>query len=292
MLTFAFHCEMEPLKPNFDRVGEWTRPWRHEAEAKAIRAYAAAVGVPEPDRPRSDAPPLFGVVPAREPMLEAIRAVLPEKMRTETSVHGEHDLVLRRPIEPGMILATRAAVVGVRVVSAGTQIVTRTETTLASGEPVDEQLWTSLLRGVDVGWSGGVAPPAKPSPDDGARPDLEVRDWIAPDQSRRYAEATGDKDAYVLDEEAALAAGFPGIILHGLCTMAFAARAVVDACAGGDGRRVHRLGVRFTQPLLLGQEITTSIRKLPVREREGLYTFEVTDASGAAVVRRGIAELR
>ncbi len=282
---------MEPLKPNFDLVGEWTRAWRFEAEAKAIGAYAAATGIPEQERRRSDAPPLFGVVPAREPMLEAIRAVLPEKIR-ETSVHGEHDLVLRRPIEPGMVLATRAAVVGVQVVSAGTQIVTRTETTLASGEPVDEQLWTSLLRGVDVGWSGGLAPPAKPSPDDGAGPDFEVRDWIAADQSRRYAEATGDKDAYVLDEGAALAAGFPGIILHGLCTMAFAARAVVDACAGGDGRRVHRLGVRFTRPLLLGQEITTSITKLPAREGEGFYTFEVTDASGVAVVRRGIAELR
>jgi acyl dehydratase len=225
-------------------------------------------------------------------MLEAMRAVVPEKMRTETSVHGEHDLVLRRVIEPGMIVDTRAAVVGVRVVSAGTQIVTKTESTLSSGEPIDEQLWTSLLRGVDVGWSGGVAPPAKPSPDDTARPDFEVRDWISRDQSRRYAEATGDTDAYVLDEKAALAAGFPGIILHGLCTMAFAARAVVDACAGGDGRRVQRLGVRFTRPLLLGQEITTLIRRLPAQKGEALYTFDVTDESGAAVIRRGIAEFR
>lgn len=278
------------MKPDFARVGEWTRPWRYEAGADTIGAYAAAVGYSS--RPGSEAPPLFGVVPAREPMLEALRAVVPEKIRTATSVHGEHDVVLRRLIEPGMVLATRAAVVGLRVVSAGTQVVTRTETTLENGEPVDEQSWTSLLRGVDLGWSGGDAPPTKPSPDDCAPPDGHVRDWIAPDQSLRYAEASGDRDAYVLDESAALAAGFPGVILHGLCTMAFAARVVVDRCAEGDGRRVQRLGVRFTRPLLLGQEITISIRELPGRDGDRRYTFEVADASGAPVVQRGIAELR
>lgn len=274
---------MELTAPDFERVGAWTRARRYAVESEAIAAYAAAVGAA-----RDPAPPLFGVVPAREPMLEALRGVLPEALRAGTSVHGEHDFELRRLVEPGMVLLSRAAVVGIRVASAGTQVVTRTESTLESGEPVDVQHWTSLLRGVDLGWSGGVAPPEKPGPEEGAPAGIEIRDRIAADQSRRYAEATGDVDAYVLDEEAARAAGFPGIILHGLCTMAFAARAVVDACAGGDVARLRRLSVRFTRPLLLDQEITTSIRALG----GGVYGFEVADASGAAVIRRGVAELR
>jgi acyl dehydratase len=280
------------MKLEVARVGEWTAPRRYEVDADAIRAYAASVGYPDPSRFGAGAPPLFGVVPAREPMLEALQAVVPDQIRAATSVHGEHDIVLRRPIEPGATLLTRAAVVGLRVVSAGTQVVTKTETTLEDGEPVDEQFWTMVLRGVDLGWSGGEAPPPKPLPDESARPDTLVGDWIAPDQSLRYAEASGDKDAYVLDEEAAHAAGFPGVILHGLCTMAFAARVVVDHCVDGDGRRLRRLGVRFTRPVLLGQKVVTSIRALPAPAGEALYTFEVADAAGAPVIRRGVAEFR
>lgn len=280
------------MRADVARVGEWTAPRRYEVDAGAIQAYAEAVGYAHSGRPGAGPPPLFGVVPAREPMLEALQAVVPEPIRTATSVHGEHDIVLRRPIEPGATLLTRAAVVGLRVVSAGTQVVTKTETTLEDGDPVDEQFWTMLLRGVDLGWSGGDAPPTKPLPDEHAQPDVQIADRIAADQSTRYAEASGDKDAYVLDEAAAHAAGFPGVILHGLCTMAFAARVVVDHCAHGDGRRLRRLGVRFTRPVLLDQEVVTSITALPAEDGEELYTFEVADATGAAVIRRGVAEFR
>lgn len=271
-------------RANIAQLGEWT-PWRHyDVTERTVAAYAAAVGGRAPA-------PLFGVVPAREPMLEAQRAVVPEEIRTRTSVHGEHDFFLQRVIEPGMRLEVRAAVVGLHVVSAGTQVVTKTETTLETRETVDVQYWTTLLRGVDIGWSGGEPPPAKPATSADAVSATRSSSWVASTLSREYAEATGDKDAYVLDDAAARAAGFPGVILHGLCTLGLATRAVLDHC-GAEPGRLRRIGVRFTRPLLLGQEITTVLGD-PSIGPDGLScSFEVVDAAGTPVIRRGIAEFR
>jgi acyl dehydratase len=272
------------MRANTTRLGEWTPSRLYEATHAEIAAYAAAVGSAAPT-------PLFGVVPAREPMLEAQRAVVPEDVRVRTSVHGEHDFFLNRVIEPGMTLSVRAAVVGLHVVSAGTQVVTKTETTLPTREPVDVQYWTMLLRGIDLGWSGGELPPAKPAtPVDGACT-AHITSWVAPTLSRAYAEATGDKDAYVLDETAARAAGFPGVILHGLCTLGLATGAVMGHC-GTEPIQLRRIGVRFTHPLLLGQEITTVVTEPAVGAGARSCSFEVVDAAGTPVIRRGIAEFR
>ena len=52
-------------------------------------------------------------------------------------------------------------------------------------------------------------------------PDAEVAQTFDADQTYRYAEASGDPMQIHLDEEFAKAVGLPGIIIHGLCTMAF-----------------------------------------------------------------------
>ena len=79
------------------------------------------------------------------------------------------------------------------------------------------------------------------------------------DQTFRYAEASGDPVRIHLDDAAARAVGLPGIIIHGLCTMAFCGRAVIESVAGGDPTRLARLAVKFSRPVLPGQEITVRI---------------------------------
>ena len=79
------------------------------------------------------------------------------------------------------------------------------------------------------------------------------------DQTFRYAEASGDPMPIHLDDAVARSVGLPGIIIHGLCTMAFCGRAVIDSVAGGDPTRLARLAVKFSRPVLPGQEITVRI---------------------------------
>ena len=69
---------------------------------------------------------------------------------------------------------------------------------------------------------------------------------ITPDAglTRRYAEASGDPNPIHTDPEYARNVGLPGIILHGLWTMAQVARANA-AAADGDPRALKRLSVQF-----------------------------------------------
>ena len=55
------------------------------------------------------------------------------------------------------------------------------------------------------------------------------------------------------------AAGFGGVILHGLSTYGFAARAIVSAVGGGDAHALRFFGARFTSPVRPGDVLETMI---------------------------------
>ena len=61
------------------------------------------------------------------------------------------------------------------------------------------------------------------------------------------------------DPEIGKAAGFGGVILHGLATFGFAARGVVASVGGGDPTSLRLFGVRFTAPVKPGDALETSI---------------------------------
>ena len=91
----------------------------------------------------------------------------------------------------------------------------------------------------------------------------------------RYAAASGDDFAIHLDDEFAQKVGLPGRIVHGLCTMAFAGRAVLEAAGVDDPHAVKRLAVRFSAPLFPGESVTTRVWRA-----DGGYGFE--SLNGAA----------
>jgi acyl dehydratase len=110
---------------------------------------------------------------------------------------------------------------------------------------------------------------------------------IAEDQTRRYADASGDHNAFHLDDEVARAAGLPGIIVHGLCLMAFAGRAVLASQEIDDPAAIRRLAVRFSRPMTPGDALTTRIR----RPENGAIRFDSTDRGGDVILKDGLAEL-
>src|SRR5262249_44697332 len=111
------------------------------------------------------------------------------------------------------------------------------------------------------------------------------------DQSLRYAEVSGDHGAYHVSDTAARALGFPRIIVHGVCTMAFAGRAMIEACCDGDPRRLKRLAVRFSPPLLPGQDVTPTLWPLGAVDDREQVAFEMVDAQGTTVITNGFAEV-
>lgn len=63
-----------------------------------------------------------------------------------------------------------------------------------------------------------------------------------------YAQASGDHNPIHQDEEVARAVGLPGVIAHGMFTLALAARAVRTWT---DGSEVLELGAKFTNPVVV-----------------------------------------
>jgi len=64
----------------------------------------------------------------------------------------------------------------------------------------------------------------------------------------RYAEASGDHNPIHQDESVARSVGLPGVIAHGMYTLALAARAVAEWTGGAE---VVELGAKFTQPVVV-----------------------------------------
>jgi len=281
----------------FDRLGRWTEERTFEVTAERIRRYAQATNDTNSTHLRGElAPPMFAVLPSlmgvhTEAMAEAVKS---EVAGYDTRMlHGEQDIFLLESILPGMRLRSRAAPVGIHVKSSGTLLVTRTETRDEDARLMNYQYYTNFIRGVNAGRSAGEqAPPRTPPAEaDRARPVVVFGSHVDRDQSYRYADASGDRGPYHVDVSAARSAGFPGLILHGLCTMAFAGRAIVERICAGDGRRLRRLAVRFARPVLLDQELTTSVWAAGRRDERSAYTFETADAGGQAVMTMGLAEV-
>ena len=70
----------------------------------------------------------------------------------------------------------------------------------------------------------------------------------------RYAGASGDLNPIHWSDRVAASVGLPGVIAHGMYTMALAGRAL-DTWAGGSGHVVE-LGCKFTKPVVVPDDDT------------------------------------
>jgi acyl dehydratase len=271
-------------------LGRVTEEREFKVEATRTVAYAAATNDTNPKHTGGElAPPVFAIVPVWDVMTAAAGLVTPPEA-FEQVVHSEQDMRFFRPIAPGDVLRSKATPVYVAVRGVGTTVAVRTETVDATGAPVNEQNVTLFFRGPFQGDSGGEPAPEHKltAATKATAPVAEVTYRFDDDQTFRYAEASGDPVPIHLDDAAARAVGLPGIIIHGLCTMAFCGRAVLESVAGGDPARLARLAVRFSRPVLPGQEITVRIYD----SGSTTYGFEALNADGQAVVKDGLAEVR
>jgi acyl dehydratase len=268
-------------------LGRSTEEREFKVEAPRAIAYAAATNDKNERHTTGElAPPVFAIVPVWDVMIAATGLVTPAQAN-EAVVHAEQDMRFFRPIATGDVLRSKATPVYVAVRGVGTTVAVRTETVDATGAPVNEQFVTLFFRGPFEGQSGGEPAPdhkltaaTKSSP-----PVAEVTYRFDEDQTFRYADASGDPVRIHLDDAAAQAVGLPGIIIHGLCTMAFCGRAVIETVAGGDPTRLARLAVKFSRPVLPGQEITVRI----YATGDETYGFEALNADRQAVVKDGLA---
>jgi len=268
------------------RLGALSEPSAFTVERERTIAYAQATNDEHPKHLAGElAPPVFAFVPVFQAMMPVIASVVPAGVLMRV-VHGEHDFSFTQPIVPGMELVSRVAPVGIHGRSSGVTVVVRAVTETGSGEPVVEQHMTAFFRGAQLeGSFGDEAPPhGFPAALRGSEPLLSVTHGYDSDQTRRYAEAAGDPMPIHLDEDFARSVGLPGIIVHGMCTLAFASRAVIAAGCPDDPARLARLAGRFGAIVQPSEQVTTSVY-------DGLC-FETVSGNGNTAIKDGLATLR
>jgi acyl dehydratase len=90
-----------------------------------------------------------------------------------------------------------------------------------------------------------------------------------------YADASGDHNPIHQDEQVARSVGLPGVIAHGMYTLALAAR-YVDEQLGEPGR-ITQIGAKFTRPVVVPAEGTEVVVSGDLRD-DGTVLLTVTCA--------------
>ena len=272
-------------------VGQSTRRFRHEVDARWLMAYAAALGDALPcyfdtTRPLS-AHPVFSVCLEWPVVLDARRLEGYASMTDEEmarTVHATHDLVIHRPLRAGSAYFTESTIVGVEQRRPGAFLVTRLDTRDADGELCVTTYQGSLSRGVQV--EGGdrwlEQPPALPEP--GVEEPLDGGIAVPVDAglAHRYTECARIWNPIHTDRAVALAAGLPDIILHGTATLALAVSAIVADLLDGQPERVKRVTGRFSGMVLMPTDLSVRVAQ---RSESGCW-FDVL-CDGNVVIKGG-----
>jgi acyl dehydratase len=281
-----------PLNKEF--VGREYPPSSATVTLEALRNYARACN---DDNPRYFdpaapggivAPPMFCVAVT---WMSVVSAVGDPELGADLLrlLHAEQDMEFIAPLRPGDEITTVARVASIEARPGGEAMTLELNARNRADAPLLRTLFGILIRAArrDRAAAGRTERPVSPP----GAPMLTVEQTIDRDQTFRYAEASGDRNPIHVDENVAKMAGLPRIVVHGLCTMAFASKVMIDGLCGGDPVRLKRLRVQFSRPVFPGQSITTRVWAGGERAGRRAYAFETYNPEGMAVIRGGIAEI-
>lgn len=96
----------------------------------------------------------------------------------------------------------------------------------------------------------------------------------------RYAAASGDFNPIHWSDRVARSVGLPGVVAHGMLTMALAGRAVTEWVGGPD--RVVSFAARFTKPVIVSDDdkgVVVEVTGVVTALDPGTATVELTVTS-------------
>lgn len=256
-------------------VGKSFGPYPFEYEDRDVILYALGVGATH-DESRYVFEgaegfctlPTFAVVPCTQVLFEAVAVLDADLTRL---LHGEQAIRWFAPIPTSGTLNTRFEVTGVYDKGKGALAVIRATSADEQGRDLFENVVSLFLRG-EGGFGGDPGPKApRYDPPEGREPDVRVEQRTLRRQALLYR-LSGDRNPLHASPEFAAAAGFERPILHGLCTLGFAARHFVNAALDGDVTRLKALTARFSAVVYPGDTLRTEAW----RDEGGRYVARVS----------------
>lgn len=171
-------------------------------------------------------------------------------------LHAGMEVTLSRPLPPSGTVRARenvAAIVDKGRDKGALMVIERAIVDDADGQPLARLRSTAMLRGNGGGGENlGELPPTHAVP--ARAPDQVVDVPTLPRQALIYR-LSGDYNPIHADPALARKVGFERPILHGLCSFGLAVAALVRTWCDGDARRLRRMAVRWTSPVLPGETL-------------------------------------
>ncbi len=272
------------LGRRFSGPPQWVDP-------EGARNYALASNDENPRYLESDvvAPPLYAVRLLKEALFKVMTE---EELGADLLrlVHGEQDMRFHAPLRPGELATLRAFVHSIEDKSSG-QILRIGQKIYVGGELRVEALSAMFIRAKTKGAKKKDGDKKDAAPADRGEATFSHEMSVTEDQSYRYADASGDNNPIHVDENVAKMAGFPSVILQGLCTMAFTSQAIIRNACDGDPTRLKRLAVRFAKPVLPKNVLTTSAWTGETKDGLTTVDFEMKNQDDVPVIVNGVAEV-
>lgn len=183
-------------------------------------------------------------------------AVTHTKVDFTNILHGEQYIEIVSDIPLAATLVTKGKVLDVMDKKSGAVVVTQANSYDESGSLIVINQSQTFV--VGAGNFNGKKTPgpgviqAIPAPS--RNPDSTIRYKTSEDQAAIYR-LSGDLNPLHIDPNVALMAGFKVPILHGLCTLGFSVRAVLEKYADNNPALFKAVKVRFTKPVIPGQTL-------------------------------------
>lgn len=235
-----------PLNEAFvGRVFAPTAPYRVSQEK--IQEFIVATGAALPRDGQPVVPPTFPIVLS----LPATRNMLSDPtlgLDYSRVVHGRQRFRHTRGVQAGDELTVTVHIEQIQSGGVHQIVATRSEIATTAGEPVCRAYSTLVERGTRPRAAKRSAEPRQRWTVPGQQ--LPAREFKVTRQDLvRYAGASGDFNPIHFSDHAATRAGLPGVIGHGMLTMALTARAVTEWIGDLAGVLDHE--TQFMLPLLV-----------------------------------------
>ncbi len=177
-------------------------------------------------------------------------------------VFGEQRLTMHRRLPASGVIRARERVTGVVDKGVGRGALVYVQRRIVDDE--DGALLATvdgtLFCRADGGFGGPDGPVRNVHAMPSTPPDRVTRIATLPQAALLYR-LNGDRNPLHVDPEVARSAGFPRPILHGLCTYAIAAHAVLAVHADSSPSRLRSFDARFTAPVYPGEMLSVEAWK-------------------------------